>query len=124
MLRDFVEFVNSLNSEQAKKQIFEEFTTDEQQEDFLIEWEGVNVHEINLISNYDWIYENDCRDNFEIIEVPTDYELGYYWIVDSGCYNIDECGPLANYFDYDSFGRDIRLEQGGAFIDGYYIARV
>lgn len=46
-------------------------------------------------------------------DIQDDYDLGYYWAEDSGCYRLE--GPLANYFDYEAFGRDIRLEADGGF---------
>jgi antirestriction protein len=48
-------------------------------------------------------------------DIETDYDLGYYWAVESGCYDLDKMGSLANYIDYDAFGRDIRLETDGGF---------
>lgn len=48
-------------------------------------------------------------------DVSTDYDLGYYWAVDSGCYDLDKMGPLWIYFDFEAFGRDIRLESDGGF---------
>lgn len=50
-----------------------------------------------------------------------EYDLGYYWIVESGCYNLELLGKLAIYFDYEAFGYDITLEQGGIFYAGLYI---
>ena len=47
--------------------------------------------------------------------VETDYDLGYYWIQESGCYDLSSMGHLANYFDYEAFGRDIRFETDGGF---------
>lgn len=55
-------------------------------------------------------------DNFNLIEsIQTDYDLGYYWAVESGCYEIDGKNPLMRYIDYEGFGRDIRLESSGGF---------
>ena len=50
-----------------------------------------------------------------------DYDLGYYWIEESGCYDTSNLGALANYIDYESFGRDIRYEEGGVFGDNGYV---
>lgn len=54
-------------------------------------------------------------------DITSDYDLGYYWIEESGCYNLD--GPLANYFDYEAFGRDIRFETDGGFTSYGWIER-
>lgn len=48
-------------------------------------------------------------------DINTDYDLGYYWIEESGCYDLSNLGNLANYFDYESFGRDVRFESDGGF---------
>ena len=31
---------------------------------------------------------------------------------------------LEDYFDYEAYGRDVRINDGGVFCDGYYIARL
>ena len=59
---------------------------------------------INLTENL------DCFDYLP--GVRNDYDLGYYWIEESGCYDTSNLGALANYIDYKSFGRDIRYEEG------------
>lgn len=48
-------------------------------------------------------------------DIQTDYDLGYYWIEESGCYDLSKLGNLAWYFDYEAFGRDIRIESDGGF---------
>ena len=61
----------------------------------------------------------DCFDF--LAGVHNDYDLGYYWIEESGCYDTSNLGALANYIDYESFGRDIRYEEGGMFEDNGYV---
>ena len=48
-------------------------------------------------------------------DIDNDYDLGYYWIQESGCYDLRNMGNLANYIDYESFGRDVRFESNGGF---------
>ena len=43
------------------------------------------------------------------------------YTVASGCYDTSNLGALANYIDYDGFGRDIRYEEGGVFWDNGYV---
>ena len=50
-----------------------------------------------------------------------DYNLGYYWAEESGCYDTKNMGSLTNYIDYERFGRDIRLDEGGVFTSKGYI---
>lgn len=58
---------------------------------------------------------DDIDDYNLYTDIVTDYDLGYYWAVESGCYDLNKMGHLANYFDYESFGRDIRFETDGGF---------
>lgn len=68
---------------------------------------------INLVDNL------DC---FQCLwDVNDEYELGYYWIEESGCYNLKELGNLSYYFDYERYGHDIALEQGGTFSSCGYV---
>lgn len=55
-------------------------------------------------------------------DVATDYDLGAYIVEDMGVELSKE--TLQNYFDYERFGRDVRLEEGGSFVDkGYFVSR-
>jgi antirestriction protein len=59
--------------------------------------------------------DNDEDDFVLYDDIGNDYDLGYYWVVDSGCYDLKNMGILADYIDYESFGRDIRFETDGGF---------
>jgi antirestriction protein len=66
----------------------------------------------------------DHLDNYNLYEgINNDYDLGYYWAVESGCYDLNKMGHLANYFDYESFGRDIAFETDGGFTTYGFIER-
>ena len=55
-------------------------------------------------------------------EVATDRELGEY-IVDEIGFELSR-ETLERYFDYEKFGRDVRLGEGGSFVDkGYFVSR-
>ena len=55
-------------------------------------------------------------------EVATDRDLGQY-IVDEIGFELSR-ETLEMYFDYEKFGRDVRLEEGGSFVDkGYFVSR-
>lgn len=64
-----------------------------------------------------------CNDGdvFLLEGIYTDYDLGYYWIEESGCYDLSFMGNLSNYFDYESFGRDVRLESEGGFVEAGWL---
>ena len=77
-----------------------------------VEYFGREYVEIDEIDEYN-LY-TDITDN---------YDLGYYWAVESGCYNTDELGTLGRYIDYEAFGRDINLEADGGFTSYGFIER-
>ena len=55
-------------------------------------------------------------------EVSTDRELGEYFVRELGVELSRE--TLESYFDYEKYGRDVRLLQGGSFVDkGYFVTR-
>ncbi|WP_247945021.1 antirestriction protein ArdA [Streptococcus oralis] len=55
-------------------------------------------------------------------DISTDEELGLYIVEDMGVELSKE--TLQNYFDYEKYGRDVRLEEGGSFVDkGYFVSR-
>jgi hypothetical protein len=68
---------------------------------------------INLTENL------DCFDYLQ--GVHNEEDLGYYWIEESGCYDLKSMGSLANYIDYERFGRDIAIDEGGTFTSNGYI---
>lgn len=86
----------------------EEIDNDELEKlEAIIEYDGMGGLEglDSLIDNLDdYILYTDIND---------EYDLGYYWIEESGCYEVPNF--LQNYIDYESFGRDIRLDGRGAF---------
>ena len=61
----------------------------------------------------------DCYDFMP--KIIDEYDLGYYYVHEAGIYNEKELGPLANYIDYERFGRDIRMDESGRFTDEGYI---
>ena len=71
-----------------------------------------------------WVDPDDL-DGFNLYEdIKDDYDLGYYWAVESGCYDTDKMGTLADYIDYRAFGRDIAIEADGGFTSYGFIERV
>lgn len=54
-------------------------------------------------------------------DVSTDRELGEYVVEELGAELSRE--QLELYFDYEKYGRDVRLEEGGSFVDkGYFVS--
>ena len=62
---------------------------------------------------------DDC---FLYPDVDTDRKLGEYLVDEVGVELSKE--KLLLYIDYEKFGRDVRLEEGGSFVDkGYFVSR-
>lgn len=62
---------------------------------------------------------DDCR---LYPDVATDRDLGVYVVEELGVELSRE--QLKRYFDYEKYGRDVRLEEGGSFVDkGYFVSR-
>lgn len=71
---------------------------------------------INLTDNADCFYF--------MSHVENDYDLGYEYAENSGLFTeaLKSLGTLANYIDYESYGRDIRLDEGGIHTGNGYIS--
>lgn len=55
-------------------------------------------------------------------DISTDRELGEYFVEELGVELSKE--QLLLYFDYEKYGRDVRLLQGGSFVDkGYFVSK-
>lgn len=55
-------------------------------------------------------------------DISTDRELGEYLVEEVGVELSKE--TLLRYIDYEKYGRDVRLEEGGSFVDkGYFVSR-
>jgi antirestriction protein len=66
---------------------------------------------INLTQNL------DCYDYFPGVDDNED--LGYYLVDEMGMLDIPE--HIQPYFDYEAYGRDISIEDGGTFTESGYI---
>lgn len=63
---------------------------------------------------------NNLDDLTLLTDVNNDEDLGYYYADDCGCIEIPE--NIKCYFDYEAYGRDIRLEGTGIFtMNGFLI---
>ena len=55
-------------------------------------------------------------------DVATDRDLGQYVVEELGVELSRE--QLERYLDYEKYGRDVRLSEGGSFVDrGYFVSR-
>lgn len=67
------------------------------------------------IWNIEEVLNNNPDDYNLYPDINSEYDLGYYWIEESGCYDLRGLGNLAYYFDYEKFGRDITFDGNGGF---------
>lgn len=54
-------------------------------------------------------------------DVNSDEELGHIYLDDMEALEIPE--KLLPYFDYEAYGRDVRLNEGGSFVNGGYMTK-
>ena len=62
----------------------------------------------------------DQMDELDLLQgIEDDESLGYYYAEEVGCISIPE--NIQPYFDYERFGRDIRLESAGTYSSYGYL---
>jgi antirestriction protein len=77
---------------------------------------GFNVTDtINLLE------ESNLECYNVIYDIDNEYDLGYYIVEESGKFNTDNMGKLSGYLDYESYGRDVSINDGGRFTDKGYV---
>ncbi|MBP3505953.1 MAG: antirestriction protein ArdA [Lachnospiraceae bacterium] len=54
--------------------------------------------------------------------VNDQYDLGHYLVNEVGGYDLEKMGDLANYIDYEAYGRDAMINDFGGFSDNGYIS--
>lgn len=67
---------------------------------------------------------NSTPDDYLYFEANDDEDIGYYYAEEFGI--LDEVpANLRNYFDYEAYGRDIRIDTDSGLSDnGYFVERV
>lgn len=53
--------------------------------------------------------------------IETEYDLGHYYVHDTGIYDLSNLGALVGYIDYKRYGRDIVVVDSGVFAKGGYL---
>lgn len=91
--------------------------------DSLSEWEQKVYAAAVEYWGAQYVDPDDLDDYILYTDITDNYDLGYYWAVESGCYDLEKMGHLANYFDYEGFGRDIAIEADGGFTSYGFIER-
>lgn len=73
--------------------------------------DGFGINELMETSPEDWV----------VMDVNDDEDLGYHLVNEYGEPSDED---KMNYFDYEKYGRDYRLESSGNFVDGVFIERI
>lgn len=135
------EWVTFPLDDEEVKEVFERIGINEEYEEyFFTDWETdfdndfgeyESIRNINELAEKlaDWdsdTFESACDvwtmsevlengpDNYILLsDVNDDYDLGYYYAVEYFCIDFLNNPILENYFDFDSYGRDIRFEVNG-----------
>lgn len=81
------------------------------------------VLEFESCSNIQEILETleNLDDYYFYSDVNSEWDLGYYWVEESGCYPTSNLGVLADFIDYEGFGR--YCSQDGLFTSYGYVER-
>ena len=69
----------------------------------------------------DLSFNLDCYDYRADIE--DEYDLGYDHVIGCGLYSADELKGLIPYIDFESIGKDIMIDDNGAFAENGYVRR-
>lgn len=69
----------------------------------------------------DLSFNLDCYDYRADIE--NEYDLGYDHVIGCGLYSADELKGLIPYIDFESIGKDIMIDDNGAFAENGYVRR-
>ena len=85
-------------------------------EDIVLSFIETESSDPSYLDSYDF---DDCS---LYPDVATDRELGEYLVEELGVELSKE--KLLQYLDHEKLGRDVRLEEGGSFVDkGYFVSR-
>jgi antirestriction protein len=67
----------------------------------------------------------DRLDDYSLFsDVNSDEDLGHYRVHELGSCDLDRMGTLGRYFDYERYGRDIRMDSNGEFTSRGWLERV
>ena len=72
--------------------------------------------------NADEVLDDDPDRYILFSGIENDYDLGWYWVQESGCYDIPD-DIFGRYFDYEAFGRDECAGRDGGYTSYGYIER-
>lgn len=56
-------------------------------------------------------------------EVTTEEELGRYFVEELETFDVDSMGEFSYYFNYEAYGRDVCINDGGTFVKEGYVSK-
>lgn len=89
----------------------------------LLEWDEDTFNAACEYWGATYVLEDDPDDYILLSDVKDEYDLGYYWAFESGCYDIDQDSIAGRYFDCESFGQDIAIDSNGGFTSKGWIEK-
>lgn len=113
-----IEELPDLDVERSPLFVFNELAEnlEDVDEDIVLSYIESNSSDPKDLLNVDF---DDCK---LYLDVATDRELGEYLVDDMGVELSRE--QLELYLDYEKYGRDVRLSEGGSFVDkGYFVSK-
>ena len=115
---DSIEELPTLNCEGLTLELANELAenVEDVDEDLVLSFIESESYDPKYLASVDF---DDC---FLYPDVDTDRELGEYLVKELGVELSKE--KLLQYLDHEKLGRDVRLEEGGSFVDkGYFVSR-
>lgn len=107
----------------------DEYDSLENLNDTAEEWEHLYEDEQEKVAAAVEVYGYDVAeaignvDDFILLsDVHDEEDLGTYYVEEQGL--LDDSHPLSGYFDYEAYGRDVCLNDGGGFTEYGYIVEV
>ena len=88
-----------------------------------MDWDEDTIAAAAEIWDLTEVLNDNPNDYYLHKDINNDYDLGYYWVEESGCYDTRDLGTLANYIDYEGFGRDLSFDLDGGFTNYGWIER-
>lgn len=74
-----------------------------------------NLEAASEVYGFDYVIDNDPDEYMLLPDVLTDYDLGEYYALEVMCFDFGGNSTLERYFDFEAYGRDIRLDGDGDF---------
>lgn len=89
----------------------------------LDDWDLELLEAASEVYGFNYVIDNDPDDYILLPDVLTDYDLGEYYVYEVQCIDFGGNRVLENYFDFEAYGRDIRLDGDGDFTSHGWLER-